>query len=271
MSVSSRSQIQFRFGPGTITPGVKYLIIANAGAFVLQLLFGEKFVFFFGLHPALLWHRFFVWQLVTYLFLHGGFLHIFFNMLMLWLFGVDVEQRWGTKEFLRYYLVCGVGAGLFHLIFHSSAVIGASGAIYGVLIAFVLLYPDRKLFFFPFPIFLKAKYWALIFVGISLLFGISGGGNIAHFAHLGGMAIGFIYFKIRFGWRWNYYFYQKKAEREAKKQVKKEIHRQKLRLQVDAILDKITEQGYESLNDREIRILKEASKIFSGSENEIKS
>jgi len=253
-----------------ITPGVKYLIIANVGVFMLQLLFGDTLIFWFGLHPAMLFHRFFIWQLVTYLFLHGGFLHIFFNMLMLWLFGVEVERRWGMIEFLRYYFICGIGAGFFHLIFQSSTVIGASGAVYGVLIAFVLLYPDRKLFFFPFPIFLKAKYWALIFVGISFIFGFFGGDHIAHFAHLGGMAIGFVYFRFRFGWRLNYYFYQKKAEREAKKRVKEEIQRQKLRLQVDAILDKITEKGYNSLTDRELKILKEASKILARSENEIK-
>ncbi|NOZ61720.1 MAG: rhomboid family intramembrane serine protease [Calditrichaeota bacterium] len=270
MSYPQRSQFQFRFGPGIMTPGVKYLIVANVGVFALQLIFGDTLIFWFGLHPTMLIHRFFVWQLVTYLFLHGGFFHIFFNMLMLWLFGVDVERRWGFHEFLRYYFICGIGAGFFHLIFQSSSVIGASGAVYGVLIAFVLLYPNRPLFFFPFPIFLKAKYWALIFIGISLIFGISGGGHIAHFAHLGGIAVGFLYFKIRSGWRLNYYFYQKKAEHKAKKRVKEEIHRQKLRLEVDSILDKITEKGYNSLTDREIKTLKQASKLLARNENEIK-
>ncbi len=270
MQIGQSSQYQFRFGPGFITPAVKYLLYANAGVFLLQLIFGDALIYWFGLHPRLFFHNFYIWQLVTYLFLHGGFFHIFFNMLMLWIFGVEVEKEWGTIEFLRYYFISGIGAGIFHLIFQSSAVIGASGAVYGVLIAFVLLNPNRLLFVFPFPIFLKAKYWAFIFVGISLIFGITGGDRIAHFAHLGGMAVGFLYYKIKTGWRLNYYFYQKKAEREAKKRVKEEIRRQKLRLEVDAILDKISEQGYDSLTEREIRTLKQASKLITRSDDEIK-
>ncbi len=257
--VEFRQQVQWSFGGVYLTSAIKNLLIANGVIYFLQMIVGSQFNLIFALHPALVFKKFFIWQFVTYLFLHEGFFHLFFNMLMLWMFGSEVERTWGTKEFLKYYFICGISAGLFQLIFRPAWVVGASGAVYGVLIAYVLLYPNRMLMFFPFFISLKAKYWAMIFVGVSILMGVWGKDNVAHFAHLGGMVFGFIY--IKFGWRLfiNIHTYQKKAEIRkhiASKRQGKIIH---LRKKIDQVLDKINEVGYENLSKHDRQILQEAS------------
>lgn len=268
MQYYNRPQLRFGFNKNYLTPGNQYLLIANAVAYLLQWAFGDQVIFWFGLHPADIFHKFFIWQFVSYMFLHANFWHIFLNMLMLWLFGGEVEKNWGTKEFIRFYLVCGIGAGFFHLIFQNASVVGASGAVYGVLIAFVMLFPDRLLFFFPFPIPLKAKYWAIILVSISLLMGIFGNDHLAHFAHLGGMLVGFLY--IKFGWRLYLgdFLYKRKVKNNFLQRAKKRHHIINLRKDVDSILDKINEVGYENLTEREIEILKKASEILSKSKKD---
>lgn len=189
---------------------VKWLLIVNIGLFVLYYLsvlggFHELFAPF-GLVPADAAGRLWIWQLVTYMFLHDplGFQHILFNMLTLWMFGADLERSWGTREFLKYYFLCGVGAGvcvvIANLLFSDnlhSRTIGASGAIYGLLLAFGMLWPDRQvLFSFLFPI--KAKYFVMIMGGIAFLSSLgTGGGNVSHVAHLGGMLFGYGYLKRR--------------------------------------------------------------------------
>ncbi len=265
MANYSNRQFQFGFRRDFFTPGVQYLLIANGIVFLFQLLFGDVLIKWFALHPADIFSRFFVWQFLSYQFLHANFWHIFINMLMLWMFGSEVERSWNTREFISYYLLCGIGAGLFHLIFQSASVVGASGAVYGVLIAFVMLFPDRLLFFFPFPIPLKAKYWAIILVSISLLMGIFSHDHFAHFAHLGGMLIGFLY--LKFGWRfkWDEIIYKLKVKKNFQQQAKKRQQISQLRQEVDSILDKINDVGYENLTDDEIQTLKKASKILSSS------
>ena len=254
-----RQQLRFGLGSGNIMPAIKKLLIANGIVYFLQMIAGNQFIALFGLHPDFVFKKFYIWQFFTYMFLHAGFFHIFFNMLMLWMFGSEVERTWGSKEFLKFYFICGVGAGLFQLIFKPALVVGASGAIYGVLIAFVLLYPNRKLMFFPFFISLKAKYWAMIFVGISILMGLWGEDNIAHFAHLGGMVIGFIY--IKFGWKLflSNFIYKKKVELKYRNVTRSKENILRLRKQVDIILDKINEKGYENLSEKDRQILKNAS------------
>ena len=135
----NRQQVRFGLGGGNITPAVKQLLIANGIVFFLQMIAGDQLIVLFGLSRDFILKKFFVWQFFTYMFLHAGFFHIFFNMFMLWMFGGEVERAWGSKEFLKYYFICGAGAGVFQLVFKPALVIGASGAIYGVLIAFVLL------------------------------------------------------------------------------------------------------------------------------------
>ena len=104
----STQQYQFGFGGGNITPAVKQLLIANGVVFLFQMIAGTQILTLFGLHPDFVFKKFFIWQFFTYMFLHDGFFHIFFNMLMLWMFGGEVERSWGSKEFLKYYFICGV-------------------------------------------------------------------------------------------------------------------------------------------------------------------
>jgi membrane associated rhomboid family serine protease len=149
-----------------------------------------------------------VWQLVTYMFLHnpGDFQHILWNMLGLWMFGKDLEVMWGTRRFLQYYFLCGIGAGICVLLASAlfgspaSRTIGSSGAVYGLLLAFGVLFPDAQIIFLIFPI--KAKYAVIITGAITfmLTFGATGDG-VSHVAHLGGMAIGFLYLKSKYAKR----------------------------------------------------------------------
>jgi len=265
MQYYQNRQIRFGFGGGYITPAVRNLIFANGIVFLLQILIGGKLINLFGLHPVDVYRRFFIWQLFSYMFLHGGLFHIFLNMLILWMFGCEVERYWGAKEFLKYYFICGIGAGFFHIFFNMTSaipVVGASGAIFGILIAFALLFPDRLVILFPFPIPIKAKYLALLFASLELVSGIflvrSG---VAHFAHLGGMLVGFFY--LKFGWRLSLsgrdFLKRKRIEWEIHRSLKKQQHISRLRREVDLILDKINEVGYENLTEKEKRTLKEAS------------
>jgi membrane associated rhomboid family serine protease len=184
------------------------LILACAGGFVLQLVLQAAgyggldpagwFLQWFGLVPYQLLHALRVWQLVTYLFLHGGFGHLLFNMLALWMFGAALEWEWGIRRFLTYYFLTGVGAGVLSVAFGPSSLnptIGASGSIYGLLLAFGVLHPNRPIFIYGiFPV--KAK-WLVIAVGVLTLWAswVSTGGGIAHIAHLGGMLFGYAYLK----------------------------------------------------------------------------
>ncbi len=189
--------------------GVKWLLISNISLFIIYYFLvvaglGRAFDSF-ELVPADVVHHFAIWQFVSYMFLHDprGFSHILFNMLFLWMFGRDLEELWGTRRFLNYYFLCGVGAGLCvvvaNLIFNSGHLdiptIGASGAIYGLLLAFGMIYPDREILMsFLFPI--KAKYFVMIMGGIAFMSSFGGSGSgVSNVAHLGGMLFGYVYLK----------------------------------------------------------------------------
>ena len=197
------------------TRAVKTLVIINVVAFVLQnidRMAGEPFFTQkFGLTPALVTHNYYLWQLVTYIFLHdtGNFTHILFNMLGLWMFGSDLEQVWGSREFTKYFFICGIAAGLLTVALSPNSnipTIGASGAIYGILAAFALLFPHRIIYWIIFPI--PAWVLASIFGGIALLSSVSStGSGVAHVAHLGGMLCGVLYLKggrLVSGLKWRY-------------------------------------------------------------------
>jgi membrane associated rhomboid family serine protease len=184
-------------------PGVKWLIAVTCAVYILQIVFvNTAFLSLFQLLPWDVIHRARIWQLASYMFLHGSITHILFNMLMLWMFGAAVEQTWGTRRFLQYYFICGIGAGLC-LVLANLAIgdvrqptIGASGAIYGLLIAFGMLFPDQEiLLFFLFPV--RAKYAVMIFAAIEF-FALPQGGPVSHVAHLGGMLVGYIYIRSQF-------------------------------------------------------------------------
>ena len=264
----------------SIPKAVKYLLIANVAVFVatsvLPVVFGIRFSFnyLFGLVPYNITHYFMIWQFFTYMYLHSNLMHIGFNLFALWMFGTELEYNWGSRDFIKFYTVCGIGGGV--LVWLASFVrlsdpyvttIGASGAIFGLLVAYGLMWPDRIILLFGI-IPMKALHFVIIFAAINLYYGMTGAGNIAWFAHLGGGITGFIY--LKYGWR--IMVHMESIFRRLKRRKftviqggKKKSHsqdRQYMDLddEVNRILDKISASGMESLDDRERRILKRASK-----------
>jgi membrane associated rhomboid family serine protease len=197
---SRASSLTYAFGPGPISPAVKWIIIANIAAFLLTNIF-PIVIQYLGLIPQLVIERGWIWQPFTYMFLHAGIFHILWNMLGIWMFGVELERQWGTQFFLRYYAVTGVGAALttlfvsllpfgFTSTMYGAVTMGASGALYGLLLAFALYYPNRPiLMFMLFPI--PAKYFVMI-IGAIAFFSVDNN-RVAHTAHLGGLIFGYLY------------------------------------------------------------------------------
>ena len=232
---------------------------------------------------------FYPWQLVTYLFLHGGFWHIFMNMFFLWMFGMEIENLWGSKKFLLFYLLCGVGGGILQLLvqllagYETAPTIGASGAVFGVMVAFAMLFPNRYIYIY-FLIPVKAKYLIAFLIVIEFL-SVGQPSLIAHVVHIGGSLVAFLFIMFdkespfsfkRFvgtikrpafgsthsgGFRKKIYnkpdvedadFYEIKNHKDENLNVSQE--------EIDRILDKISQSGYQNLTDREKKILFEASK-----------
>ena len=191
---------RFSFGYG-LTPVIKKLLIIMGAMFILQEFVSRMIVVFLGLIPGLVWYKYFLWQLGTYIFLHGDIPHILFNLLALWIFGGELESYWGSKKFLFYFFFCGIGAGMVTVIctdlftpqYQSIPLIGASGAISGLLLAFGWLFPNRQIYIYvlvPIP----AKYFVIIFGILEFVyFSRGGGGGISHLTHLGGFVFGFFY------------------------------------------------------------------------------
>lgn len=235
------------------------LIIANVAVFILQQLFRPYFDQLFALQPRAVVENFYIWKIATYMFLHGGVLHLLFNMVVLFFLGTTLEVTWGANRFLKYYLACGVGAGILHmLISYNSAVIGASGATYGVMMAFAILYPNQiVLFMFVFPV--KIKYLVAGFMVFDLLMGVRGSDGIAHFAHLGGALTGLLFFRNELRQRFQF-------ATNAKSKWKATVHERQDRnkdrdgANIDSILDKISAKGYENLTTTEKRILENYSR-----------
>jgi membrane associated rhomboid family serine protease len=195
------SSISYSFGPGPITFAVKWIIIVNVAVFVLST-FAPELIDYFGLIPERVIERGWIWQLATYMFLHGGALHILFNMLGIWMFGVELERRWGTRFFMQYYAVAGIGGGITFLVvsllpFDATAItyvtpaVGASGALFGLLLAFALYYPERPILLLL--MFVPAKVFVMIYGGLALLNTFQPSRGVADAAHLGGMLFGYLY------------------------------------------------------------------------------
>lgn len=180
---------------GPLTPGVKAIIIANMAAFLLTVLI-RPFIDWFSLDVTrvLPWN-FQLWRVGTYMFLHGSVGHLFWNMVGLFFFGCAVEREWGTRSFYRYYFLCGLGAALFAFIplepFWGIPIVGASGAVYGVLLAYGMLFPNSKIYIMlTFPV--EAKYVVIFFAFISVASALAGDQGVAHMVHLGGFATGYV-------------------------------------------------------------------------------
>ncbi len=191
--------VNFRLGPpGPVPAAVKGLLIANFAVYVLQIVAGRSFLWgSFALRPPLVLDLE-LWRLVTYSFLHGGALHLGINCLFLWMFGSELEQRWGSRFFIKYYLICGIGAGLFDVLMlmgRDHMTVGASGAVYGVLMAYGMWFPNREVLVFAmFPV--RVRNLVVFLIALSFLQAVeSSGDGIAHAAHLGGMMVGYLYLR----------------------------------------------------------------------------
>jgi len=308
----------------------KNLLIVNVVAFLLTYVLGKDASGSYMLNELLGLHFFMasdfqVYQLITYMFMHGGFEHILFNMFALWMFGCVVERVWGAKKFLFYYIACGVGAGLFQelaqfvqfylmaseqlpafgigdiwVVARNSAsvlnawtTVGASGAIYGILLAFGMIFPEERIFIFPLPVPIKAKYFVIGYAAIELFSAMmTTGDGVAHVAHLGGMVFGF--FMIRY-WRKQVDGYHGSSAKDAFEKMRDMLggkrNRQKFTFtrndsyqsrdnsyqshqqdwdynarkratqeEIDRILDKIRKSGYDSLTKEEKQTLFDQSK-----------
>ncbi len=225
------SRSSFSFGPGPVSLTLQLLIGANVALFLAQALVSGV-TGSLGLHPASVVDRFMVWQLATYMFLHAGLFHLLFNMLALWMFGAELERIWGTRYFVRYYLLCGVGAALLTVLFsllpwdialdlRRSIVVGASGAIYGLLLAYGLYFPDRPIYMYMvFPI--PAKWFVVIMGAIAFYSSLADNSGVANMTHLGGLVVGYLLLKggrfhplaeIKYWYlRWNMHRMRKKFD-----------------------------------------------------------
>jgi len=270
-----------RFG-GPITPAIKTLMLINGVIFLIQQVVGllspgllERY---FGVSYGGVFQSFFIWQPFTYMFFHAGFMHIFFNLFALWMFGGELENLWGGRRFLRYYLLSGFGAGLFILIMNYYTVssygfapqtIGASGAVYALLLAYGITWPNREvLLYFLVPI--KIKYLVLGF-GLMEFFGTlsmasGSAGNISHIGHLGGIITGFLLIRLMknshdSGTKKSFISDFSKKRRLQKKQgeIDKRIKAKKI---INELLEKIARDGMSSLTDEEKRDLEWARRNY---------
>ncbi len=284
---------------------VKYLLIANIALFIIDQLLIMKHVeladslalFFIG-NPRFMPHQF-----ITYMFMHGSFMHLFFNMFALWMFGRIMEQVWGAKKFLYYYFICGIGAAVTQEVGQvlgwiplNACTLGASGAVFGILLAFGLTFPNEKIFIIPIPFPIKAKYFVFFYAAVEVFEFLAIKDGVAHLAHLGGMLFGALlifYWKKNkdkdinnwkrsntssrqqsgkagniFGWgtstasqtQRNINKNYDAAGREKKSDMEYNSRKKAESEAIDLILDKIRKSGWDSLSDEEKRKLFEASK-----------
>ena len=295
-------------GFSVFPPIIKNLLIINGAIYFLQIILAEVVIGglpgwyilnrwfalnpLSGVDPAGQPFNFQVWQLFTYMFMHGSFSHILFNMFALWMFGMEIENLWGTKKFLYYYLLAGFTAGLFQLFCTlilggtAAVTIGASGAVYGVLIAFGMLFPDRQIYLY-FLIPVRAKYLIGFLIILEFLLVDSAGSNVAHLAHLGGALAGFLFIMfdksidspIKRKLMGSSYYSSGSSFTNLFKNLGKNLNKGRNNIEdakyhdikdrsneqisqeeIDRILDKISQSGYENLSEREKKILFEASK-----------
>ena len=299
-----------------LSPMTKNLLIVNFLAYVATWVFqlrGIDLTSLLGLHFFMA-SNFHFYQFLTYMFLHGSFMHIFFNMFALWMFGSVIERVWGPKKFLFYYICCGIGAGLtqelvqyinytmtdlaaYQYVDTGSVklttdayinlwtTIGASGAVYGILLAFGMIFPNERLFIIPIPFPIKAKWLIVGYIVIEIFSALQGPGDgIAHMAHLGGMLFGFMLIrywqkhpdssqrygrsngqqffeslrrKYETGWKGKSKEWTTTEHPNARRETDAEYNarQHKNQAEIDAILDKIRKSGYDSLTKEEKRKL----------------
>lgn len=258
----------FSFGKG-----VKLLLLLNFGVFILVELSGYRGLIFrtMGLVPVKVVQHGYLWQPLTYLFLHAGWLHIGVNMFVLWMFGNELEKVWGQREFLKYYFFAGIGAGFFTALLTRNSpipVVGASGAIYGLLLAYGLLYPDRKVYLY-FLVPVKIKYVVAGLAAIAFFASLSPGQSpVSHLTHLSGMVIGFLYLRKKPILRFIRGASPGPAITKDKSEGKPHsaghvLNDSLLARRVNDVLDKMQTVGWEGLTQSEKNILYDASRKYS--------
>lgn len=268
----------------SITPWVKRLLIANIAVFLLTWIVGKipavaGVLGYLPLVPSQVLAR--PWTVLTYMFVHGGLFHLLFNMLGLLFFGPPLEERWGSREFLKYYLIAGIGGALFSFIFPNQAIVGASGAVYGIMLAFAMYWPDNPIYIWGIlPV--KAKWLVLFLFLLSLFSAMDGGASgVAHLAHLGGLVTGFAFLKSPWGPSpWGEPLQTPKRRRftvltgarrsQAKPAASAPARptapaawragEEDVLSEVDRILEKISAHGLASLSPEERRVLDDASR-----------
>jgi len=267
MEFGSQDRVMY-FGRG-VSSAIKILVVANVAVFFLENLLGIEQLFnrYLGLVPFYVINDYYIWQLFTYMFLHGGLWHLLINMVVLWMFGSEIERYWGRKEFLGYYFITGIGSAILTTAFSYNStvpIVGASGAIYGVLLAYGMMFPNRVIYLY-FLIPVKVKYFVLFIGGVAFISSITDkSGSISHLTHLTGMLIGYIYMKsnVRIS-DLSRTFGELKIKREVKKAERVSRSYDNMRQEIDSILDRINEVGYENLTDDEKHKLEEASRVIS--------
>ncbi len=259
---------QFSYKPALFTDAIKILVSVNFGIFLLQTVARTESLFFplFGLVPKMVWSEFMIWQPFTYLFFHGGIWHVLINMFVLWMFGSELERIWGKGHFLKFYFVTGVGAGLVTMIFGLNSmtpIVGASGAVYGVLLAYGLTYPNRTVYLYGIiPI---KSLWFVIGIGvIAFMSSFDNVSQISHLTHLSGMMIGYLMLKrpVRFNDLW-FTIRKRTLEYKIKHEEKKVSQHQAIEREIDRILDKINREGFDSLTEEEHDRLYKGSQSLS--------
>ena len=272
---------RLQFNPGEVaykpqlfTDAIKILVSVNFGIYILQSVSGKEDVFFrlFGLVPSTFISDLMLWQPFTYMFFHApfyssvGISHILLNMLGLWVFGRELEEAWGKTKFLRYYFTTGIGSGLITYFFQISSdnpVIGASGAVYGILLAYGISNPNRMLYIWGLiPV---RSMWLVIIMGSIAFFGLLGNADgISHVTHISGMFIGYVLLKKKWRWRDIWFAIRKKTiEFQVQRYEENSIKKKMLQKDIDVILEKIQKVGFIGLSDKEKSKLYGASKTMS--------
>ena len=259
---------EFSYKPALFTNAIKVLISVNFLIFILQTLSRSETLFFplFGLVPKLVWSEKMVWQPFTYMFFHGGVWHVLINMFVLWMFGSELERFWGKTKFLRYYFITGVGSGLVTMLFDiqsTTPIVGASGAVYGVLLAYGLTYPNRTVYLYGIiPI---KSIWFVLGIGfIAFMSSFDNMSQISHMTHLSGMIIG--YFMLKKPIQWSGFWFQlrkKTLEYKIQKEEQRVTQQFQVEQDINQILDKINQGGFDSLTKEEQERLYKGSQSLS--------
>lgn len=264
------------YKPQIFTEAIKILISINFVIYVLQSLAGKEDIFFrlFGLVPNVFISELMLWQPFTYMFFHApyyssiGISHILLNMLGLWVFGRELEQAWGKSKFLKYYFLTGIGSGLITYLFQINSdnpVIGASGAVYGILLAYGISFPNRMLYIWG--LITIRSIWLVVIMGSIAFFGLLGRADgISHVTHISGMFIGYILLKKKWQLADIIFAMRKKTvEFQVQRKEDRALKKKSINRDIDMILEKIKEVGFSGLSNEEQSKLYEASKSLSKS------